>query len=203
MPSQARRLLVGALLGGLAAFLVVDLLVFRDESSSSTPTAASQPEPSAAPTLVPPTPAFGGPVGTTVVEPPSGPGLGAAAGAEDGTQGEPAASGGEAESTGAEPATAGSADGAAAPPPVQEVEISTPRGESWLQVRRGRQAGPILYEGVLAPDKTVTFEAKTLFIRVGAVASVDIHQDGSLVSDGLEGTLDLELTRARGLRVVS
>lgn len=39
----ARRLLIYALLGGLAAFLIVDLLVFRDDGSSSEPPAASQP----------------------------------------------------------------------------------------------------------------------------------------------------------------
>lgn len=86
---------------------------------------------------------------------------------------------------------------------MQQIEITAPRGESWLQIRSGSLDGPIVYEGILAQGETVSFDEKTLFMRAGAVSAIDIHQDGTLVSEGLEGTLDLELSRKDGLRVVS
>ena len=49
----------------------------------------------------------------------------------------------------------------------------------------------------------MTFEERVVFVRAGAASALNIFQDGELVSEGLEGTIDLRLTRKNGLRVTS
>ena len=214
---RARVLFVAILLGGLAVFLIIDLLIFREDSSSQ-PAAESPQAIETAGTANAASPTDGAASGADSGEAQAGQpeategagGQGSGAGNADTSRTGEQNGAGTSPDTGAAAVIAGANGGqggnGGGPAPLsktQQVEISTPRGESWLLVRRGSSSGRILYEGLLAPDGSLSFEAKTLFMRVGAASAIDISQDGTVVSEGLEGTLDFELSRARGLRVVS
>ena len=168
---RARVVLVVVLLGGLAAFLIIALLVLRDDDSASQPAAlalADESASAATTTQGAGTDASGGAtrcIGTRSSQrgaERSAEGAGASAAAATSTRAEPA---------GRKP---GNESQAAPLSKVQQVEIATPRGESWLQVRRGSSDGRILYEGLLGTGGSLKFEAKTLFIRVGAASAVDV-----------------------------
>lgn len=63
-------------------------------------------------------------------------------------------------------------------------------GESWLQVRERAHGGRVLFEGTLAPGRSVGFRAEQLWVRFGAAANVGLRVDGSPVALPLVGTFD-------------
>jgi hypothetical protein len=61
------------------------------------------------------------------------------------------------------------------------VAVHAIRGPSWILVRRGSSTGPVVYEGVVPAGTTMRFTGHALFMRLGAVANVDVHLGRELV----------------------
>lgn len=211
---RSRRLLGGALILGVALFLVVDVVILGDDDPNEALVAAesAQPtEPGRVNAGTDPVSARG-----SLAEP-SAPRLAAPAssasasrptptdGVPDGNQTGEALSPLEpaADAQPAAKATSGKGSRRGFARGVQHVEVTAARGTSWLQVRRGSNVGVVLYEGLLQSGDVLEFDERTLFMRIGAASAIDITQDGKIVSKKLEGTIDLSLARATGVRVVS
>lgn len=82
---------------------------------------------------------------------------------------------------------------AAAPAPPRHVATTFRLGiaahsTTWLEIRRGSKAGPVLYSGNLSPGRTLHFRGSRLWGRFGAAGNLTITQDGRLVP--LQGTYD-------------
>jgi cytoskeleton protein RodZ len=61
---------------------------------------------------------------------------------------------------------------------IQLVAVAS-RGNCWLEVHRGSEAGPLLYEGTLLQGRsTAAFTGKRLWINVGAPSNVVIKVNG-------------------------
>jgi transcriptional regulator with XRE-family HTH domain len=60
----------------------------------------------------------------------------------------------------------------------QTLVVSATRGDCWVQVRRGDSSGAVLYEGTLHQGGALRFGAATLWLRLGAPASVDVTRGG-------------------------
>jgi hypothetical protein len=68
-------------------------------------------------------------------------------------------------------------------PTVRTTAISAPRGPSWLSIRTGGPNGPILFQGVLEPGKTLHYPQRhTLWVRMGRPRNVDIVLGGHRVN---------------------
>jgi uncharacterized protein DUF4115 len=78
--------------------------------------------------------------------------------------------------------------------PMRLVIASTGRA-SWLEVRRGSSAGPVLYSGILAPGQTLGYSGRTLWARFAAAANLRISVDGRPVT--LQGTVDRVFSATR------
>jgi len=63
----------------------------------------------------------------------------------------------------------------------QTLVVSATNGNCWVQVRRGGANGQILYEGTLHQGGALRFGATTLWLRLGAPASVVITRGGKAV----------------------
>lgn len=59
---------------------------------------------------------------------------------------------------------------------------------SWLEIRRGSAAGPVLYSGILDPGGTIRYSGKALWVRFAAAANFRIAVDGRDVP--LQGTVE-------------
>jgi hypothetical protein len=61
---------------------------------------------------------------------------------------------------------------------IQLVAVAS-RGNCWLEVHRGSEAGPLLYEGTLLQGRsTAAFTGRRLWINVGAPSNVVIKVNG-------------------------
>ena len=90
------------------------------------------------------------------------------------------------------------------PPPVVHMvtlEVSAPRGDSWVVVRSGSSHGPILFEGTLEKGRTLSLERRRLWLRLGAATNLDVLVNGSPPPVELYGTLDA-IVSAAGFRKV-
>jgi hypothetical protein len=58
------------------------------------------------------------------------------------------------------------------PEKVAKLTIATPRGASWVQVRRGSINGPVTYEGTMAAGQKRTFSGARLYVTVGYPSAV-------------------------------
>jgi cytoskeleton protein RodZ len=64
---------------------------------------------------------------------------------------------------------------------------SAARGNCWLEIHRGSEAGPLLYEGTLLQGRsTAPFRGERLWVNVGAPSNVVIKRNGKRV--GLPGS---------------
>lgn len=63
--------------------------------------------------------------------------------------------------------------------PTQTVVVLTAvRGECWFSARVGSENGRVLDERVLAQGETVRFQAKRIWLSVGASGNVEVTVDG-------------------------
>ena len=85
-----------------------------------------------------------------------------------------------------------------APPTVR---LTAARGDCWAEVRRGSDAGAVLYAGILARGEARTFRGKRFWIRFGAPEAVDASIDGRPAAIP-DGTLNVIVTR-RGFSVAA
>jgi len=67
---------------------------------------------------------------------------------------------------------------AATRPTTSRLVLRATRGDSWLMVRAGAEAGELLYEGTLARGRTLRFVGRRLWLRVGAPANLDVRLNG-------------------------
>lgn len=58
------------------------------------------------------------------------------------------------------------------PTKVAKLTVATPRGASWVQVRRGSVNGPVTYEGTMAAGQKRTFSGARLYVTVGYPSAV-------------------------------
>jgi cytoskeletal protein RodZ len=65
--------------------------------------------------------------------------------------------------------------------PVNMVRITARDGDCWMRVRRGGETGEIVFEGVLPEGTTRVWEAKVLWLRLGAPGVVGIRVGGEKV----------------------
>ena len=179
MPS-ARYALAGALVAGLACFLVVDLFVLNDEESSARqPPAVEAPAPPEAAANEPQVALPVQPASADGIQPRASSASGGVAPAPPGTSG--ASTEASAPTTNGQSAQAGEIQDSrppVTPSGIQSVEIEAARDASWLQVRARSASGPILYEGILARGGSVNFEERVVFVRAGAASALNIFQDG-------------------------
>ena len=80
------------------------------------------------------------------------------------------------------------------------VVLHAARGNCWLLVRAGSEAGPLLYEGTLAEGKTLVFARRFLWFRAGAPANLEVRVAGKsapVASTGIPLNL---LVTPKGLR---
>lgn len=82
----------------------------------------------------------------------------------------------------------------AAPKAMRLVVVNTGHA-SWLEVRRGSAAGPVLYSGILDPGSAIGYSGKTLWVRFAAAANFHISVDGRPVA--LQGTVDRTFSAQR------
>lgn len=71
-------------------------------------------------------------------------------------------------------------------PKPQPLVIHAVGGDCWLLVRRGGESGPVLYEGLLQPGRTLRFRAR-VWVRLGAPWNVTVHR-GAHTFGGLSRT---------------
>lgn len=75
------------------------------------------------------------------------------------------------------------------------VVLTAARGDSWFSARLGSENGPLLDERVLAQGESVRFEAKRIWLSVGASGHVDVTVDGKARALA-PGTVSVVLTHA-------
>jgi hypothetical protein len=81
------------------------------------------------------------------------------------------------------------------------LRLAAVASPSWVSVRRGSGDGRVVWQGTLAPGKTLRLHGRRLWLRLGAPENLDARLDGKRV--GLpEGKSTLVATR-KGLRVLS
>jgi hypothetical protein len=90
----------------------------------------------------------------------------------------------------------------ATPPTSARLVLRATRGDSWLSVRVGSETGELLYEGTLAPGRTLRFVRNRLWLRVGEPANLDVRLNGEPAKGFPRSTADVVVT-PRGLSNVS
>jgi hypothetical protein len=90
----------------------------------------------------------------------------------------------------------------AARPTSARLVLTAIRGDSWLLVRAGSATGELLYEGTLAPGRTLRFVRKRLWLRIGAPANLDVRLNGEPAKGFPRSTAELVVTPS-GLRSIS
>jgi cytoskeleton protein RodZ len=76
---------------------------------------------------------------------------------------------------------------------AQTLVVSAAHGDCWVQVRRGSDTGPVLYEGTLHQGGALRFGATRLWLRLGAPGAVVITRGGKAVP-GVSGSQPLNIT---------
>ena len=74
-------------------------------------------------------------------------------------------------------ATRGAKHGHAAARPLRPaptLTVTAARGPSWVVIRAGSAAGPVLYRGILEQGHRVRVRRKIVWAQVGAVGNVDV-----------------------------
>jgi hypothetical protein len=209
--SLARRqplLLSAAVIAGILAFLVVDLLerpagtgagrvpALADEPSAPP---APAPTPAAAPVAAPPAPvASPAPAAAPAPAPPAA-AVAAPPAPEPAPGAAPASSAPPAPSAPAPAPVPPLAPVAAGPRPIA---VRAVRGESWVLVRAGSANGRKLYEGILGEGKARTFSRQRVWVRLGNAAAVDLLVGGKVVSSDLDGILDVVIGQDGVVRVL-
>jgi len=92
----------------------------------------------------------------------------------------------------------------AAPPAAParvRLRIVAPRGDSWLEVRRGSAAGTVLYTGVLVRGRSLRLTGRRLWLRFAVGDHLDVTVNGQPVEDLPHLAADARVTR-RGLTIV-
>jgi len=84
----------------------------------------------------------------------------------------------------------------AGPPKKPRIVVSATRGATWLTARAGSASGKVLFEGYLAQGRSLRYQLKRVWLRLGAAADVDVSVDGKLVGRALVGTVNVLVSRA-------
>jgi hypothetical protein len=66
---------------------------------------------------------------------------------------------------------------------------------SWLEVRRGSAAGPVLYSDILASGGKIRYAGKTLWVRFAGAANFHVAVNGRAVP--LQGTVERVFSASR------
>lgn len=107
---------------------------------------------------------------------------------------------------GGEGSAAPEADGAAGrqasrAKPVKLV-LAAARGDCWVEVHVGSATGELLYQGTIQKGQYERFEARRLFLELGAPGNLVVTLNGKPVKNFPTGT-STALVTAKGVRVVS
>ena len=87
------------------------------------------------------------------------------------------------------------------PAPPARFFLTAARGDCWLLVRRGSEAGPVLWQGMLRRGQTRSFVVRPLWIRVGAPSNLAARMGTRPIRLPLERTGNM-LVRAATIRAV-
>jgi hypothetical protein len=87
------------------------------------------------------------------------------------------------------------------PAPPARLFLTAARGDCWLLVRRGSEAGPVVWQGMLRRGQTRSFVVRPLWIRVGAPSNLAARMGARRVTLPLAHTGNL-LVRAATMRAV-
>ncbi len=93
-----------------------------------------------------------------------------------------------------------------ATPPARttaSLVVTARRGSSLLEVHAGSAAGKLLFQGTLLQGKSVSLEAKRLWISVGTPKSVEAKLNGERVQLGRGARLRVYLATAAGIQRVA
>jgi cytoskeleton protein RodZ len=63
-----------------------------------------------------------------------------------------------------------------------ELRISTPGGDSWMEVRRDTSTGKVLFSGTVKKGSTRVFVGDVLWLRLGNPSAVGIRVDGRKIA---------------------
>lgn len=82
--------------------------------------------------------------------------------------------------------------------PLVRLRMVAVRGSCWLLVRRMRATGPVLYDGILEQDASLTVRGTRVWVSFGAAGNLDLWLNGKTWTPGLSGTVNA-LVSAYGL----
>ena len=80
------------------------------------------------------------------------------------------------------------------PAPTHKFAFAATGGSCWLEVHAQSSHGKLLYEGLLADGKTMTFAGARLWIRVGAGEHLEVTLNGKPLAGVPRGTADILVT---------
>jgi hypothetical protein len=78
-------------------------------------------------------------------------------------------------------------------PPRTVFVVHATRGDSWVELRIGTATGRVLYSGILRQGETTRASGRTLWVRFGSAANLDLALNGKPIH-GVTGTLDATIT---------
>src|SRR5437868_6371585 len=56
---------------------------------------------------------------------------------------------------------------------VKKLTLTAARGDCWVDLRAGSASGRLLYSGILAASRSISFSGRRFWLRLGAASNVD------------------------------
>jgi cytoskeletal protein RodZ len=79
---------------------------------------------------------------------------------------------------------------------AQPIAFTTSAGPCWLEVRAGSATGAILFQGMLATNRTLSFTRRRVWARVGAPWNLRVHVGSQRLALPIADTGDLVVTHS-------
>lgn len=87
------------------------------------------------------------------------------------------------------------------PRPRETLVLQAVAGDSWAIVRSVRATGEVLYDGIVARGRSVSFSGRRFWLRIGAAGNVQLRFDGRPLAGFPVGTVTLAID-GRAVRVL-
>jgi Domain of unknown function (DUF4115) len=92
-------------------------------------------------------------------------------------------------------------DTEATPPKPIRMVLTAARNDSWVQIRKGSFAGPVLFDGIVSEGQSIHVVGGRFWARFGALGNFDLTINGRPVHPAFSGTVDTVITAAAIRRV--
>jgi hypothetical protein len=79
------------------------------------------------------------------------------------------------------------------PRPRGTLVLQAVAGDSWAIVRSARATGEVLYDGIVARGRSVSFSGRRFWLRIGAAGNVQLRFDGRPLAGFPLGTVTLAI----------